>query len=449
MRIHWSGRLGFILAAVGSAVGLGNIWKFPFITGMNGGGAFVLVYLVAILICGLPILMAELAIGRHSQCDVVGSFKSLTPKSKFWKSIGWLNLTVTFIILSYYGVVAGWTLDYLFKSICFSFNNQEPEMIAGMFGELVTNPTKQFIWLTVFMGLCLIAVSSGVKKGLERWNKVLMPTLFIIIFIMAIYALTTSGAKEGVMFMLYPDFSKLTINGVLEAIGHSFFTLSLAMGIMITYASYMDKNEPIFPMAIRIAFLDTIVAIVAGLAIFPIVFSVGMEPGAGPGLIFKTLPQIFATIPFGSYLSILFFILMAFAALSSAISLLEVLTAFMIDEKKYDRKKATIFMTIAVYVAGIPSALSYSLLSDVKLLNGMEILDSLDYIASNYLLPIGGLLIALYTGFILDKKIAKAEITDEGRNYLTIFNIWYFAIRYIAPVAMAIVLLTKMGILKA
>lgn len=449
MRNHWSGRLGFILAAVGSAVGLGNIWKFPFITGMNGGGAFVLVYLIAILICGLPILMAEFVIGRHSQKDVVGSFKALTPKSTFWKWIGWLNLSVAFIILSYYGVVAGWTLDYLFKSLSGAFNGQEPKAIAGMFGELVTNPTKQFVWLTIFMSLCLLAVISGVKKGLERWNKVLMPTLFVIIVFLAIYAMTTSGAKAGLMFMLYPDFSKLTAGGVLEAIGHSFFTLSLAMGAMITYASYMDKNEPIYPVAIRIAFLDTTVAIVAGLAIFPIVFSVGMEPGAGPGLIFKTLPQVFATLPLGSILSILFFILMAFAALSSAISLLEVLTAFMIDEKKFDRKKATICMTIAVYIAGIPSALSYSILGDVKLLNGMEVLDSLDYIASNILLPVGGLLIAIYTGYILDKKISKAEITEKGRNYLTIFNIWFFTIRYVAPVAMIIVLLTKIGIIKA
>lgn len=447
MRNHWSGRLGFILAAVGSAVGLGNIWKFPFITGMNGGGAFVLVYLIAILICGLPILMAEFVIGRHAQCDVVGSFKSLTPKSTFWKGIGWLNLSVAFIILSYYGVVAGWTLDYLFKSLSGAFSNQSTDVIGGMFGELVTNPTKQFIWLTIFMGLCLTAVISGVKNGLERWNKILMPTLFILLFVLAIYALTTSGAKAGLAFMLYPDFSKLTMNGVLEAIGHSFFTLSLAMGAMITYASYMDKNEPIYPMAIRIAFLDTLVAIVAGLAIFPIVFSVGMEPGAGPGLIFKTLPQVFATIPFGTILAVLFFILLAFAALSSAISLLEVLTAFMIDEKKVDRKKATIIMTIAVYIAGIPSALSYSLLSNVKLLNGMEILDSLDYIASNYMLPIGGLLIAIYTGYIVDKKITRAEITDEGKKHLTIFNVWFFTIRYIAPVAMVIVLLTKIGLI--
>lgn len=448
MRNHWSNRLGFILAAVGSAVGLGNIWKFPFITGMNGGGAFVLVYLVAILFCGLPILMAEFIIGRHSQKDVVGSFQELTPKSTFWKSIGWLNLSVAFIILSYYGVVAGWTLDYLLKSITGSFTGQNPEDIASMFGTLVTDPVRQMACLTTFMGLCLLAVIGGVKKGIERWNRILMPTLFLILFLLAGYALTTDGAMKGVKFMLYPDFSKLTVNGILEAIGHSFFTLSLAMGCMITYASYMDKKEQIYPVAIRIAFLDTIVAIVAGLAIFPIVFSVGMEPGAGPGLIFKTLPQVFATIPFGGIISVLFFILMAFAALSSAISLLEVLTAFMIDEKKFDRKKATICMTIAVYIAGIPSALSYSLFSNIKLLNGMEILDSLDYIASNFMLPIGGMLIAIYAGFILDKRITKAEITEEGRNYITIFNIWYFTIRYIAPVAVFVVFLTKIGVIK-
>jgi NSS family neurotransmitter:Na+ symporter len=448
MRNHWSSRFGFILAAVGSAVGLGNIWKFPFITGMNGGGAFVLVYLAAILCCGLPIVMAEFVIGRHSQKDVVGAFRELTPKSRFWKNIGWLNLAAAFIILSYYGVVAGWTLDYLYKSITDSFSGQEPEVIAGMFGSLVSNPLRQLICLTIFMLLCLLVVIGGIKEGIERCNKVLMPTLFAILLFMGAYAMTTSGAKDGLKFMLYPDFSKLTINGVLEAIGHSFFTLSLAMGAMITYASYMDKKEAIYPVSIRIAFLDTLVAIVAGLAIFPIVFSVGMEPDSGPGLIFKTLPQVFATIPLGTVLSSLFFLLLAFAALSSAISLLEVLTAFLIDEKQFDRRKATIFMTLAVYIAGIPSALSYSTFDSVKLLKGMEILDSLDYIASNFMLPIGGLLIATYTGHILDRKICRLEITEGGRSYLRIFSIWYFTIRFIAPIAVLLVFLTKVGVIK-
>lgn len=448
MRNQWSSRLGFILVAVGSAVGLGNIWKFPFITGMNGGGAFVLVYIVAILCCGLPILMAEFLIGRHSQKDVVGSFKKLAPKSKFWRWLGFLNLSAAFIILSYYGVVAGWTLDYFFKSITGGFVGQNPEDIAALFGSLVTDPIRQMFWFTSFMLLCLLVVVSGIKKGIERWNSILMPSLFGILIFMAIYGMTSSGAAEGLKFMLYPDFSKLTISGVLEAIGHSFFTLSLAMGAMVTYASYMNKDEPIYPVSIRIAFLDTMVAIIAGLAIFPIVFAVGMEPTGGPGLIFKTLPQVFATIPFGSVLSTLFFLLLGFAALSSAISLLEVLTAFMIDEKKCDRKKATSLMTIAVYFAGIPSALSYSILGDVKLLKGMEVLDSLDYLASNFLLPIGGLLIAIYTGFILDKRIAKLEITQGGKGFQTIFTIWYFAIRYLAPIAVLLVFLTKIGVIK-
>lgn len=446
MRNHWSSRFGFILAAVGSAVGLGNIWKFPFITGMNGGGAFVLVYLVAILFCGLPILMAEFVIGRHAQQDVVGAFKVLTPKPVFWQCIGWLNLSVAFIILSYYGVVAGWTLDYLLKSLTHSFAGQSAETINGMFGSLVTDPLRMIGCLTVFCGLCLFVVISGIQKGIERCNKILMPSLFGVLIFMAAYAMTTSGAMEGLKFMLYPDFSKLTASGVLEAIGHSFFTLSLAMGAMITYASYMDKKEDIYPVSIRIALLDTLVAIFAGLAIFPIVFSVGMEPGSGPGLIFKTLPQVFATIPLGGLLAVLFFLLLAFAALSSAISLLEVLTTFMIDEKKVDRKKATIFMTLAVYLAGIPSALSYSTFANVKLLKGMEILDSLDYLASNFLLPIGGLLIAIYTGFVLDKRIAMAEITEDGTAYFRIFSAWYFVIRYVAPVLVLLVFLTKLGV---
>lgn len=446
MRNHWGSRLGFILAAVGSAVGLGNIWKFPFITGMNGGGAFVLVYLAAILFCGLPLLMAEFAIGRHAQKDVVGSFASLTPKGGLWKYIGWINLAASFIILSYYGVIAGWTLDYLVKALTGSFVGQDADAINGMFGTLVTSPGEQILYLTIFSGLCLVAVMSGIKKGIERWNKILMPSLFIIIIALAIYALTTDGAKEGITFMLYPDFSKLTSQGVLEAIGHSFFTLSLAMGAMITYASYMDKKEEIYPVAIRIAALDTIVAIVAGLAIFPIVFAVGMEPSAGPGLIFKTLPQVFATIPGGSIIAVLFFVLMAFAALSSAISLLEVTTAYVIDEKKVDRKKATIIATILVYLAGIPSALSYSVLADVKLINGMEVLDSLDYIASNFMLPIGGLLIALYTGYILDKRIVLAEITEDGKGYVKVFNIWYATIRYVTPVLVFVVFLKMIGV---
>jgi len=446
MRSHWSGRLGFIMAAVGSAVGLGNIWKFPFITGMNGGGAFVLVYLVAILCCGLPILMAEFLIGRHTQKDIVGSFRELAPKSRFWRGLGWLNLAACFIIVSYYGVVAGWTLEYLFKSVTGAFSGNNPKEIEGLFGALVTDPVRQIICLTAFIGITLIAVISGIKEGIERWNKILMPTLFILLIFLAGYAMTTQGAAAGLKFMLYPDFSKLTAGGVLEAIGHSFFTLSLAMGIMVTYASYMDKREPIYPVAIRIAFLDTLVAIVAGLAIFPIVFAVGMEPTGGPGLIFKTLPQVFATIPLGGALAVLFFLSLAFAALSSAISLLEVLTTFMIDEKKYSRKKATICMALAVYVAGIPSALSYSTFGNIKLIKGMEILDSLDYVASNFMLPIGGLLIAIYTGYILEKKIARTEITENERGYQTIFNIWYFTIRYIAPVAVFIVFLTKIGV---
>ncbi len=448
MRNHWSGRLGFILAAVGSAVGLGNIWKFPFITGMNGGGAFVLVYLIAIAICGLPILMAEFVIGRHAQKDVVGSFRELTPKSIFWKGVGWLNLSAAFIILSYYGVVAGWTLDYLLKSVLGTFSGEEQKVIGSMFGGLVSDPVRQMICLTVFMGLCLLSVISGVQKGLERWNRVLMPTLFVILLFMAGYAMTTDGAKEGLKFMLYPDFSKLTVGGVLEAIGHSFFTLSLAMGAMITYASYMDKKESLWPVSTRIVFLDTFVAIIAGIAIFPIVFAVGMKPGAGPGLIFKTLPQVFATIPMGGFLAILFFILMAFAALSSAISLLEVLAAYMIDEKKMSRKKATSIMTILVYLAGIPSALSYSTLGKVTLLPGKPVLDSLDYIASNIMLPLGGMLIAIYAGYVLDRRITEAEITDEGRGYKFVFDVWYFVIRFVAPVAVLAVFLTKIGILK-
>jgi NSS family neurotransmitter:Na+ symporter len=444
MRNHWSSRLGFILAAVGSAVGLGNIWKFPYITGMNGGGAFVIVYLIAIVICGLPLLMAELLIGRESQKDIVGSFKTLT-KNPLWSNLGWVNLAASFIILSYYGTVAGWTLDYLLKSFSGSYLDLPADQISGLFGKLVSDGYTQIAFFTIFMIATVTAVLSGIKDGIERWNKVLMPSLFIILVFMFGYAMTTEGAAEGVKFMFYPDFSKLSVDGVLEAIGHSFFTLSLAMGIMVTYGSYMGREEKIFPMATRIAVLDTVVALVAGLALFPIVFTVGLEPAAGPGLIFKTLPQVFAALPFGHLLSLLFFILMTFAALSSMMSIFEVVVAYLIDEKGVNRKKAAIIMGIAVYIAGIPSALSYNALGDFTII-GMPVLDALDHIASNYMLPIGGMLISIFVGYTLKKEIARQQIAED-ESLVKVFNVWFFLIRFVTPLTVLIVFLNKIGLL--
>lgn len=443
MRNHWSGRIGFMLAAVGSAVGLGNIWKFPYITGMNGGGAFVLVYLIAIIICGLPLLMAELMIGREAQKDIVGSFKHLS-KNPFWSRLGWLNFAANFIILSYYGTVAGWTLDYLFKSISGSYLKLPADQLTAQFGILAGDGGTQVLFFGIFLLLTVASVISGIQKGIERWNKVMMPSLFIILLIMFAYAMTTKGAMQGIRFMFYPDFSKLTVEGVLEAIGHSFFTLSLAMGIMVTYGSYMGREESIFPFAVKIAFLDTLVALLAGLALFPIVFTVGLEPAAGPGLIFKTLPQVFAMLPMGHALSLLFFILLAFAALSSMISIFEVDVAYLIDERGMSRHRASTLMGIAVFIVGVPSALSYNVLGKVTII-GMPVLDALDHIASNYMLPIGGMLICLFVGYSLKKEIAQGQIADNDK-LLKVFNVWYFLIRFITPLTIFVVFLHLIGL---
>ncbi|MCD8553343.1 sodium-dependent transporter [Seleniivibrio sp.] len=443
MRNHWSGRLGFTLAAVGSAVGLGNIWKFPYITGMNGGGAFVLVYLLAIVICGLPLLIAELLIGRESQKDVVGTFKHLS-KNPFWSNIGWINFIASYVILSYYGTVAGWTFNFLLKSVSGSYLKLPAEQLTGLFGQLVGDALTQIFCFTVFLVLTVYAVLKGVKKGIEQWNRVMMPGLFIILVVMFAYAMTTKGAMEGIRFMFYPDFAKLTVEGVLEAIGHSFFTLSLAMGIIVTYGSYMDNKEVIFPMATKIAVLDTIVALVAGLALFPIVFTVGLEPAAGPGLIFKTLPQVFASLPFGHALSFLFFLLLAFAALTSMISIFEVVVAYLIDEKGMERKKASVMMGFVLFVTGLPAALSYNVLGDFTVA-GMPVLDAMDNFASNYLLPIGGMLTSVFVGHILKKEIAYRQIAETDKLVI-VFNVWYFIIRFITPLTVLIVFLHKIGL---
>ncbi|MGE4267851.1 MAG: sodium-dependent transporter [Deferribacterales bacterium] len=443
MRNHWSGRLGFTLAAVGSAVGLGNIWKFPYITGMNGGGAFVLVYLLAIVICGLPLLIAELLIGRESQKDVVGTFKHLS-KNPFWSNIGWINFIASYVILSYYGTVAGWTFNFLLKSVSGSYLKLPAEQLSGLFGQLVGDALTQIFCFTVFLVLTVYAVLKGVKKGIEQWNRVMMPGLFIILVVMFAYAMTTKGALEGIKFMFYPDFAKLTVEGVLEAIGHSFFTLSLAMGIIVTYGSYMDSRETIFPMATKIAVLDTVVALVAGLALFPIVFTVGLEPAAGPGLIFKTLPQVFASLPFGHALSFLFFLLLAFAALTSMISIFEVVVAYLIDEKGMERKKASIMMGFVLFITGLPAAMSYNVLGNFTVM-GMPVLDAMDNFASNYLLPIGGMLTSVFVGHILKKEIAYRQIAETDKLVI-VFNVWYFIIRFITPLTVLIVFLHKIGL---
>ena len=440
-RALWASRLGFILAAAGSAVGLGNIWKFPYITGENGGGAFVLVYLICILLVGLPIMIAELMIGRHTRRDAVGAFIVLEGPRSWWQTAGWVSVAAAFIILSYYSVVAGWTLDYVYRALVGSFSGQSPSTIEGMFSGLIADGPRQLLWHLAFIILCLGIVIGGVQKGIERWSKILMPLLFILLVLLFMNGMFSKGAWEGICFMFRPDFHRLTWGSVLEALGHAFFTLSLGMAAMITYGSYLKRDEDLLGASLRVVVLDTAIALMAGLAIFPIVFAVGLKPGAGPGLIFKTIPVVFSQIPGGYILAILFFLLVAFAALTSAISLLEAQVAYLIDERGWGRKRATSFLAGLAFVVGIPTALSYNALANWKVIGDLSFFDSADLLASNYLLPISGLLISIYVGWFWNGTEEKEELMAGGAGW--VYPTWHFIIRYISPLAVAIVLYFK------
>lgn len=439
-RDHWSSRLGFVLAAAGSAVGLGNVWKFPYITGVYGGGAFVLVYLAAVALVGIPILVAEILIGRRARKDPVGAMRAAGGAA--WAGVGWLGVGTSFVILSYYSVVAGWTLAYAARAAGGGFAGQTPAAIAALFDTFLADPVRQLFWHACFMVLVVAIVVGGVAKGLERWNKVLMPALLAILLTLFVVALRSPGAAEGWRFMFHTDFHKLTGKAWLEALGHSFFTLSLGMGAMLTYGSYLSTKTDLLASAVVIGLLDTAVALVAGLVIFPVCFTFGLQPAAGPGLIFKTLPVAFAQMAGGELFAFLFFLLLAFAALSSAISLLEVAVAYFVDERGWPRPRATLGMGGAIFLMGIPSALSFSRLSSLHLYPGMTIFDSFDTVATNYLLPLGGLGIALVAGW----RLARPVVREEFRNP-RLFRYWYFAIRFVAPVAVVVILLYKVGLL--
>ncbi|WP_432821857.1 sodium-dependent transporter [Trichloromonas sp.] len=440
-RALWASRLGFILAAAGSAVGLGNVWKFPYIAGENGGGAFVLVYLVCIAVVGLPIMMAELMIGRHTRRDAVGAFIHLEGKRSFWQTPGWVSVGAAFVICSYYSVVAGWTLDYVYRAFLGSFAGQPAEAIESMFGGLIADGPRQLLWHFVFMCLCLGIVIGGVQKGIERWSKILMPILFVLLTLLFMNGMLSKGAWDGITFMFRPDFAKLTPGSVLEALGHAFFTLSLGMAAMITYGSYLSKQEDLLAASLRVVILDTVIALMAGLAIFSVVFSVGMEPAAGPGLVFKTIPVVFSQIPGGTLLAIFFFLLLAFAALTSNISLLESQVAYLIDERGWSRPRATTFLAGLAFVVGIPTALSYNSLAEWKIIGDRVFFDSADMLASNYLLPISGLLISIYVGWFWSGSEEKEELLAGGAGW--VYPTWHFLIRYVSPLAVAVVLYFK------
>jgi len=517
-REHWASGLGFVLAAAGSAIGLGNIWKFPYITGENGGGAFVLVYLVCIAVIGLPVMLCEITIGRHTQRNPVGAFQRISPRSSTfahvlgagmvltalfllafqrfgwaavaaliglaifrygWVTVGALGVLAGFTILSFYSVVAGWTIGYMVKAAFGLLDFASSNEAGGYFAQFVSDPMWSVGCHFVFILLCVAIVYKGVQSGIERWSKILMPILFLLLIVLIIRSVTLPGAVAGVRFFLSPDFSKLTGEGVLIALGHAFFSLSLGMGAMITYGSYVGKNENIFLSSLTVTILDTLVAMMAGLAIFPAVFAMGFQPEAGPGLLFKVLPLVFHKMAWGPFWATLFFLLVVIAALTSGISLLEVVTAYFVDERGWSRRAATILCGLVIFELGALCAVSVGDWRNMMFVHDVLVkifgtvkgsfFDVLDHIASNWMLPLGGMLICIFTGWIWGTRNAVAEIRHGSANFadvhlisllaglkddeshnsdvhvLTLASLWGIFIRFISPVAVLIAFLHGIG----
>ncbi len=442
-RGNWGTQFGFIAAAAGSAVGLGNIWKFPYITGLYGGAAFVLVYLLFVILVCIPIMNSELLVGRKSGKNALGAFKELAPKSSWW-IVGLMGIIAGFVILSYYSVIAGWATAYIFKSGAYMAAGADP---ADVFVSFITSPVTPIIWHAIFMLICIGIVMAGIEKGIEKYSKILMPALVIILLVLIVRSLTLPGAGAGLSFYLKPDFGKLSAEGILAALGQAFFSLSLGMGCMITYGSYLKKDQDIPANSYWIAGTDTAIALLAGFAIFPAVFAFGLEPGAGPGLTFITVPAVFASMgAIGHFFGILFFILLTVAAITSAISLLEVVCAYFIDEKKWNRKKAAWIMGIIIFLLGIPSSLGQGVWSGYKFIGGRDFLDSLDFIASNILLPLGGFLLCIFIGWYwgTDKAVEEGNISAKGA--ITLGGGYRFLIKYVAPIAIFVVFLKSIGV---
>ena len=429
-RGNWSGAVGFILASMGSAVGLGNVWRFPYITGQYGGAAFILLYIGCVLAVGIPIMLAEFLIGRKTQRNPVGAFRTLRRGSP-WVVIGWLGVLSGFVILSYYAVVGGWVLHYVYLALTRSFAGRSPEQITALFVNMNTHSWLQIFWLGIFMLLSIVIVSRGVASGIEIGNRIMIPLLFVLLLGLLFYALQTDGAATGLEFLLRPQWHKLGPIAVLEALGQALFSLSLGLGTMITYGSYLSRQTNLVRSAFFVGIGDTLVAILAGFVVFPLVFSFGLQPSTGPGLIFRTLPIAFAQLPAGYPVALAFFVLLSFAALTSAISLLEVVCAYFVDEQGWSRKKASWTAGIVIFVLGIPSAL------------GEQFLDFMDGLATNYLLPIGALLIAVFTGWLLTRDERKEEF-GAGEISAFRFVCWSFLIRYVSPVAVILIFLHQL-----
>ncbi len=434
---NWSSRWAFIMATVGSAVGLGNIWKFPYEAGQGGGGAFVLIYLVFVFVIGTPMLIAELSIGRRGGLSPIGSMRKVAleeGRNGLWQLIGWSGVIGAFIILSFYSVIGGWTLAYVFKSIMGAFSDITPDGADVLFNALLSDPITLTIWHASFMAMTMGIVMRGVEGGLEKAVTLLMPALFVLLVFLVIYAGFTGAFKQAVVFLLIPDFSKLTFDVGIEALGQSFFSQSIAMGSIMTYGAYLSKDIKVGQAAVTISAADSAVAIMAGLAIFPLVFAYGLDVGGGPGLIFQTLPIAFGKMAFGAVVGALFFGLLLVAAITSSISLLEPGVSYLEHTHGIKRKKASTYAGAAAFLLGILTVLSFNTLSGFTIAD-MTFFDMFDFLTNNLLMPLGGMFVAMFIGWFMLRKNVMEELAMEDKW----FRVWYFLIRFVSPVGVAVV----------
>ena len=443
---QWSSRLAFILAASGSAIGLGNIWKFPYLAGDNGGGAFVLVYLLSVVAIGIPIMIAETMLGRRGKQSPINTMRSLAEDAKaspLWRYAGWLGVVSGFLILSYYSVIAGWAMAYFFKINSALFEHIDAASSTRLFESFKASPEFLGIWHTFFMVATMFIVSRGVSGGLERLSRFMMPALLLMLLVLDVYAMNSGGFGKGMAFLFNPDFSKLTGEGVLVALGQAFFSLGLGMGSIMVYGSYLPSDVSIARSSLFVIAADTLVALLAGMAIFPLVFANGLSPSMGPGLIFETLPIAFGQMPGGWLFGMLFFALIFFAAITSSVALIEPAVAFLSENKGMDREKACWFSGAACWFLGLGTVFSFNVWSDVKWFD-KTIYEWVDMLTAEIMLPIGGVLVAIFAGWIMSRADCESELKlQDPRHY----QAWLILVRYIAPLGVALVFLDAMGLI--
>ena len=439
-RAGFTSSFGAVAAAAGSAIGLGNIWRFPYTVGQNGGGAFLLIYIIFVFMLGVPLIMSEFIMGRRSGHNVLGAFRTLAPQRKGWLSVGWLAILSSFMIYSFYSVVAGWTFNYIVLAGAGKFEGQSSEAIAQIFENFTTHAWHPIFFLGLFIFFTAAVVVKGVQKGIEKTCKVLMPVLLLLMILLCVRSVTLDGAGKGLEFLFEPDFSALTAGSVLSALGQALFSLSLGMGCLVTYGSYIRKEDNLLKTSVSIAAADTLIAVLAGVAIFPAVFAFGMSPASGPSLVYEVLPNVFNAMPLGIVFATLFFVLLTIAALTSTISLLEILVAWAVEELHMKRIVATIFCSVIVFAIGVLCSLSFGPLSDFTI-GGQTIFGLFDKLTATYFMPIGALALTIFVGWQLTKEDSYDELSNGGMLQCSYYKVWRFMVRYLAPLALAIILI--------